>query len=145
MNLNKLAIERDPKSTLAPVLFATSSSIKFAQAKLLLGMHGIDVHLLSAHAHGYRETYGKSTQEFLSDSMKSAVSQAGIDRLLFIEDTTVRIEALSSPSIDFPGQQTKEWFRFARHSEVYDEVRQRDKDCRVSVSSDIALPLPVLS
>src|SRR5215469_6630404 len=124
--------------TLAPVLFATSNIAKFLQARLVLGPMGFRIERFDAHARAYHEPYGLPTKEFLSESLREVISRAGARRLVFIEDTTVRIDALSCEGGDFPGQATKEWFAMSSHAQVADEIRELSGDFRASVKSDIA-------
>lgn len=62
--------------------------------------------------------------------------------MVFIEDTTARINALSREDDDFPGQATKEWFATASHPEVISTIKKSGGDFSASVRSDIALYIP---
>lgn len=135
-------LRRYDQIALAPILFATSNIAKFLQARLMLGSMGFRVERFEAHARAYHEPYGLPTKEFLGSGLREVVSRAGARRLVFIEDTTVRIDALSLNGDDFPGQATKEWFTASSHAELIDAINEVGGDLRVSVRSDIALYVP---
>jgi inosine/xanthosine triphosphate pyrophosphatase family protein/shikimate kinase len=135
-------LRRYDEVTLAPVLFATSNIAKFLQARLVLGPMGFRVERFEAHARAYQEPYGLPTKEFLTAGLREVISRAGARRLVFIEDTTVRVEALSRDAEDFPGQATKEWFAASSHAKVFNEINGLGGDLRASVRSDIALYVP---
>ena len=135
-------LRRDDQLTLAPILFATSNIAKFLQARLALGSMGFRVERFESHSRAYHEPYGLPTKEFLESGLREVISRAGARRLVFIEDTTVRINALSRDDADFPGQGTKEWFAASSHKEVIDVIIDLGGDLRASVRSDIALYVP---
>jgi inosine/xanthosine triphosphate pyrophosphatase family protein/dephospho-CoA kinase len=130
--------------TLAPILFATSNIGKFLQARLILGSAGFRVQRFEAHSRGYSEPYGLPTDQFLASGLQEVLSRAGRRKIVFIEDTTVRISALSDNQEDFPGQRTKEWFAESSHDQIMGAVNDRGGDLRASVRSDIALYIPGL-
>jgi inosine/xanthosine triphosphate pyrophosphatase family protein/dephospho-CoA kinase len=135
-------LRRYDQVALAPVLFATSNIAKFFQARLVLNSLGFRAERFEAHARAYREPYGLPTKEFLASGLREVISRAGARRLVFIEDTTVRINALSRGGEDFPGQATKEWFAASSHAEVISSIDESGGDLRASVTSDIALYVP---
>ena len=128
--------------TLAPILFATSNVAKFLQARLTLGALGFRVERFEAHSRAYHEPYGLPKEQFLGSGLREVLSRAGARRLVFIEDTTVRINALSRDGDDFPGQRTKEWFAESSHKELIETVNDLGGDSRASVRSDIAFHIP---
>jgi inosine/xanthosine triphosphate pyrophosphatase family protein len=102
-----------------PVLyFHTSNTEKFLQARILAQMSGVRLTQFIAGAEPYDEDYELSPRDMLRQALDQAVRAAGRSSLVFVEDTTVRIEALSSVDHDFPGLATKEWFSGSSQSRV---------------------------
>jgi inosine/xanthosine triphosphate pyrophosphatase family protein/dephospho-CoA kinase len=129
---------------LAPILFSTSNLAKFMQARLMLSWHGLEVHRLESHGRPYVEPYGMPDKEFLMAGLDDVVSRAGTNRLVFIEDTTVEIPALSPDGSPYPGQQAKEWFAATTHDELWRQLKARGDNARAIVRSAVALHLPGL-
>lgn len=125
---------------LRAVLFSTTNSSKFVQARLALGRFGVDVEQLQSHTQPYPEPYGLSRRTFLNVGLSAVLDRAGRSRFVFIEDTTVRIEALSSEGEDVPGQRTKEWYAETNLAELLSEFVGGCLEA--TVRSDIALHIP---
>ena len=69
----------------------------------------------------------------------------GRQSLLFVEDTSLRIDALSDGDEDFPGLSVKEWFASTTFEELDKALSRSGRGRRAVVKSDIALHVPGLS
>jgi len=127
-----------------PVLyFHTSNADKWLQARILATEAGLILTQFLAQAEPYEEDYTLPPHEMLAASLAQGIRRAGRGGLVFVEDTTVRVEALSSDGESVPGLRTKEWFAETNFSD-FSDVLQRAGDRRVTVRSDIALHVPGL-
>lgn len=62
-------------------------------------------------------------------------------RLFFVEDTSVRIDALSD-AVEFPGVDVKYWMKETSFKDLDNQLKRRKKGRHVSVRSDVALYIP---
>jgi dephospho-CoA kinase/inosine/xanthosine triphosphate pyrophosphatase family protein len=126
------------------LVFFTSSSSKFLQARMVLGLSGLPLTLRAHSEREYRENYSVSQSELLEEAVQE-VSRTfgGSGTLFFIEDTTIRINALSSVDNDFPGLRAKEWFQETTF-DALDQCLRETRDRTAVVFSDIALSVPGL-
>lgn len=125
------------------VTFFTSSRAKFSQASTIFKMSGARLAFRRHDEEPYEEDYSGGKEQLLAEAIKEIRRREGATPIFFIEDTSIRIDALSSPGSDFPGLRAKEWFVTANHEDVLksvDEVGTRG----CSVESCIALSLPGL-
>lgn len=124
------------------VTFVTSSVDKFLQARLVFSRYGLTLRHSEHADRPYREDYSGSKEELLAkaiDEIRSRTGAAG--GLFFVEDTSIRIEALSGDD-DVPGLAAKEWFAGATFQGLDEQLRARGSDRRATVSSCIALYVP---
>ena len=91
----------------------------------------------------YDEDYQLGTTGLLTRAINQVKAQFGVRSIFFVEDTSVRIEALSSDN-DFPGLAVKEWFPQVTFDLFDKQLRQKGNDRRAKVNSDIALYIPTL-
>ena len=130
--------------------FFTSNQTKLAHAKYL--SEGIPINIQgfrekTYHA-GYDEPRILDRAELLDRSYRSALIQAGKARILpsknffFLEDTSVRINALSNYDSDVPGVDIKYWMQKTSFDDLDSLLRQKNNDRNVVVRSDILLHLP---
>lgn len=124
--------------------FYTTNVDKYLQARSVFRQFQLPLHHLRRSERPYDEDYSRGTEGLLEAAVRELVRQRGDSTLLFIEDTSLRIEALSSGTSDFPGLKVKEWFSTARFNDVDAALRRRGNDRRVVVKSDIALHVPGL-
>ena len=89
----------------------------------------------------YVEAYGLGKQKLLHRAVQEIVDRLGANSLFFVEDTSVRIEALSGAD-DFPGLQVKEWFQQTSFAQLDESLVAKGNDRRATVYSDIALFVP---
>jgi dephospho-CoA kinase/inosine/xanthosine triphosphate pyrophosphatase family protein len=64
------------------------------------------------------------------------------DRLFIIEDTSVKIDALSTDDAEFPGVDVKFWMKETSFDELDALLKKHDNNRKVTVRSDIVLYLP---
>jgi len=126
------------------VYFYTSSIEKFLQARTVFDRAGLILRHWKSRADPYEEDYRGGTEALLSRAIEEVAGAVGRSMLFFVEDTSLRIEALSDGP-DFPGLGVKEWFASTSFEEVDDSIRSRGNDRRATVRSDIALHVPGLS
>ena len=86
--------------------------------------------------------------ELLDESYKNALKQcrkSGLDsnrHLFFLEDTSVRIEALSTKECDKPGLDIKYWMQDQTFAQLDQSLKKSGNDRRVQVRSDVLLHIP---
>lgn len=125
------------------VYFYTSSVDKFLHLKTLLDRYGLLLRYYKSHTEPYPEDYSASTADLLQGSLRAVRDVVGPARVFFIEDTTIRIEALSGEQ-DYPGLGAKEWFLETTFAKLDAELRGLGNDRRATVRSDMALNVPGL-
>ena len=131
--------ERQP----LPVFF-TSSTAKFMQAQAVFDRVGLRLSYRADDADPYSESYEGSKEELLAAAIHQLHRKGHAGSLFFIEDTSIRIEALSSADEDVPGLRAKEWFADADFSSVRRQLESAG-DLRASVKSCVALSVPLLN
>ena len=125
------------------VRFHTSNIEKFLQARLVFGHAGVALGYFKESQNPYVEDYGFGKRKLLDRAVREIVNRLGANSLFFVEDTSVRIEALSG-SDDFPGLQVKEWFQQTSFEQLDQSLVSSGNDRRAIVYSDIALFVPGL-
>jgi dephospho-CoA kinase/inosine/xanthosine triphosphate pyrophosphatase family protein len=98
----------------------------------------------NTHTDPYFEDYSLGKERLLANAIEQITRTVGGSSLLFVEDTSLRIEALSTSDADFPGLAVKEWFAQATFEQTNIDVREKGDDRRVVVKSDIGLHVPGL-
>ena len=130
--------------------FLTSNIVKLAHARYILSRS--EIRVIGFRQRTYHATYVEprisSRRELLDVSYRSALDQcrkAGIltnHQFFMLEDTSVRIEALSTLDCDFPGLDIKYWMESISFSELDAALRQVGNDRRAQVRSDVLLHVP---
>ena len=110
------------------------------------------INVLGFRQQTYRADYNEpryvSRTEMLDKSYVNALEQfqkSGFNpetTFFFLEDTSVRIEALSDGDEDFPGLDIKFWMDEVTFDEVNRELCVRGNDRRAQVRSDVLLHIP---
>ncbi|WBL78017.1 AAA family ATPase [Bradyrhizobium xenonodulans] len=127
------------------VYFYTSNADKLLQAKLMFMRHGYALRHYTGRREPYDEDYSLETRQLLDRAIEQVNAEFGVRSIFFVEDTSLRIEALSEGAADYPGLAVKEWFSSASFEALDRELRGKGNNRRVVVKSDIALYLPALS
>lgn len=132
------------------IVFFTSNIAKLAHARHIAEEYDIEV--LGFRQHTYRADYQEprhvNRDQMLEQSYVSALDQfqkSGFDSktsFFFLEDTSVRIEALSEGKEDFPGLDIKFWMHEVKFGGLDRELRFRGNDRRAVVRSDVLLHVP---
>lgn len=124
--------------------FYTSNAEKLIQARLIFMRSGYQLSHYRSQHEPYDENYSLGTKGLLTEALKQVSQEFERRSVLFVEDTSVRIEALSD-AIDYPGTRVKEWFAETSFDDLDRQIALRGGDRRCTVKSDIALRLPSLS
>lgn len=142
--LRRPAFDALGSGRLPKVSFYTSSYAKYFQARMVLDAVGLRLASRRHSSEAYHEDYNGTKEELLAEAIAQLRRQEGQPgAIFFIEDTSIRIEALSNGSSDFPGLGAKEWFARTSFDELDAELR-RVGNRRATVKSCIALAVPGL-
>ena len=132
------------------LVFLTSSTVKIAHvrhiaARLPIRVIGIRQQI---HHSSYFEPRVSSRSELLEVSYRSALQQCrevGIStrcHFFMLEDTSVRINALSTPDRDFPGLDIKYWMEGMSFAGIDKTLKEAGNDRSVHMQSDVLLHIP---
>ncbi|MCZ7940560.1 non-canonical purine NTP pyrophosphatase [Agrobacterium salinitolerans] len=130
--------------------FFTSNSTKLAHARYLAEGRPVEVlgfRQRTYHA-GYDEPRLQSRDDLLQASYESAVQQARKARILsprhffILEDTSVKIAALSPPGEEVPGLDVKYWMREITFGSLDAALRATGDNRKAVVRSDVVLHIP---
>jgi dephospho-CoA kinase/inosine/xanthosine triphosphate pyrophosphatase family protein len=132
------------------LIFLTSNITKLAHARYVA--EELPVKIKGFRQQTYHANYHEprlTTRESLLDaSYENALEQcikAGIPTdttPFFLEDTSVKIDALSSQSTEVPGLDVKYWMQRQSFASLDAELKERHNDRRASVRSDVLLHVP---
>lgn len=133
-----------------PLTFFTSNQTKLAHARYVA--EGVPLRIVSFKQRTYHASYHEprleSREDLLRQSYESACAQcekAGISldsNPFILEDTSVRIEAFSSETSEYPGTDVKFWMAKQTFSDLDQKLKEKGNDRRASVRSDILLHVP---
>ena len=133
------------------VYFHTSSSTKYAQASFVFARLGLPLSGDPSDRPDGMEDYFGGAQQLLQLKLRDA--GLGPQTVYFVEDTYVRIEALSKPTTarsdsdewakaTIPGLETKEWFKSVSFQELNASLVANGGDRRATIYSTVALHVP---
>ena len=123
------------------IYFYTSSLTKYLHARTVLEQYGINLSHFKSRQDPYEESYLLGKEALLEAAVAEVRHSVGRGMLFFVEDTSLRIEALSGED-DVPGLAVKEWFQRTTFNALDEELRRRGKGRTAVVKSDIALNVP---
>ena len=132
------------------VTFFTSNLTKLAHCRYIAEaypVHIVGFRQQTYHA-DYEEPRSKSREELLDASYRSALEQcrkAGIpaeSRVFLLEDTSVRISALSTREHAVPGLDIKYWMRGMTFEKLDSLLKDAGNDRKACVRSDVLLHIP---
>jgi inosine/xanthosine triphosphate pyrophosphatase family protein/dephospho-CoA kinase len=126
------------------VFFYTSNLAKFLHARVVLDRSGLVLQHFRSKDDPYAEDYSLGKKALLERAIQEISSSVGAGSLFFVEDTSLRMESLSTPDEDFPGLAVKEWFARTSFDELDTALKQSGNDRRATVKSDVALHIPGL-
>jgi inosine/xanthosine triphosphate pyrophosphatase family protein/dephospho-CoA kinase len=126
------------------IFFYTSNLVKFLHAHTVFERFGIPLNHFRSKSDPYSEDYSGTKEHLLARAIDEIKGSIGSGSLFFVEDTSVKIDALSSPELEFPGLTVKEWFTHTSFQELDTTLRQLDRGRTATVHSSIALHVPRL-
>lgn len=136
------------------IYFETGSIAKFEHAELVFRRLGLPIlRSRSDHADGIEDYYG-GVQQLIEQKLRDV--SLGRQNVYFVEDTYVRINALSDPTnatplgaewaaSTVPGLKTKEWFESLTFQELNSQLSSKGGDRSASVYSTVGLHVPGIS
>ncbi|MFZ0638206.1 MAG: non-canonical purine NTP pyrophosphatase [Candidatus Acidiferrales bacterium] len=127
------------------IFFYTSNLVKFLHARVVFDRSGLVLQHFRSKSDPYKEDYSVGKEVLLERAIQEIISSIGASSLFFVEDTSLRLESLSTPTDDFPGLTVKEWFAQTSFEELDVDLKTRGNDRRAVVKSDIALHVPGLN
>ena len=136
-----LRLDRQPR-----LFFYTTSSEKFAQAQFAFQRSGLSVTEFKSRHDPYREDEEGTSRELLTRAIVEICEtvQPAASTLFFVEDTSLRIDALSGPTSEVPGLHVKDWFARTSFGELDRQLKAAGDVRTATVKSDIALHVPNL-
>ncbi len=126
------------------VYFYTSNADKLLQARLMFVRFGYTLRHFRGRREPYDEDYSLGTEQLLTRAIEQVNAEFGVRSMFFVEDTSLRLEALSEKS-DYPGLGVKEWFSNTTFQELDHQIGVRGGNRCAIIKSDIALYVPTLS
>lgn len=134
------------------IIFVTTNDIKIAHLKYLAESHPIKIDGFKQKTYhaSYDEPRINSREDLLEQSYKLALQQAkkaGIDvnnRFFVLEDTSVKIDTLSSEENEVPGPDIKYWMKNRTFDSVDSILKEKSNNRNTTVRSDMLLHIPSL-
>lgn len=126
------------------VFFYTSSLEKFLHASTVFERSGLLLKQFKGTTDPYNEDYSVGKERLLTRAIREIIDVIGRQPLFFVEDTSLRIEALSEGNDDWPGLAVKEWFADTTFDQLDAKLRDLNRGRCAIVKSDIALHVPGL-
>lgn len=127
------------------VFFYTSNLAKFLQARVVFDRSGLVLQHFRSKNDPYTEDYSVGKEILLERAIQEIIGSVGANSLFFVEDTSLRLESMSTPPEDFPGLTVKEWFAQTSFENLDRALKDKGNDRRAVVKSDIALHVPGLN
>ncbi|MGO8088628.1 non-canonical purine NTP pyrophosphatase [Rhizobium leguminosarum] len=132
------------------ITFFTSNATKLAHARYLAEKLPIKINGFRERTYhaSYNEPRLDSRDELLRESYESAVVQSkkahifSRQHFFILEDTSVRIEALSAEGVDVPGLDVKYWMKDATFASLERAIVNAGGNRAATVRSDIVLHIP---
>ena len=131
------------------ITFVTSNKTKLAHARYLCRNYEVDIKYYKKMFYGYayKEPRIDDRRQLLSESFKSALDRwrkyvtEQDNRLFFIEDTSVRIDALSDENHEVPGVDVKYWMRVTSFEKLDKILKAKGNNRKCCVMSHVILCL----
>ena len=131
--------------------FITSNRAKLANAKHICKDYDIAIvpHKKLFYGYGYQEPRIQFREQLLESSIESAIRRwekfvhgRANDSFFFIEDTSVRIAALSNENEEVPGVDVKYWMEDMTFDKLDALLKERGNDRSARVMSHVILYIP---
>jgi inosine/xanthosine triphosphate pyrophosphatase family protein/dephospho-CoA kinase len=127
------------------VFFYTSSVDKFLHASTVFSRSGVLLREFRSTTEPYTEDYSAGKARLLTRAIKEILGATARHPLFFVEDTSLRIDALSEEKVDYPGLSVKEWFANTTFDRLDADLRRLGRGREATIKSDIALHVPGLA
>lgn len=132
------------------LMFLTSNMVKLAHARHIAKRFPVEIvgFRQRTYSANYDEPRLESRTLLLEASYRNALrqcSKAGIStehQFFFLEDTSVRIDALSGAGKDVPGLDVKYWMKETTFWELDNALKRAGNDRSAQVRSDVLLHIP---
>ena len=129
------------------ITFVTSNQTKLAHARYLCRNYQVNIlhYKKLFYGIGYEEPRIDDRKQLLSESFKDAVARwkrnvtERDNRLFFIEDTSVKIDALCEGENEVPGVNVKYWMQETNFNQLDQELRNKGNNRKCSVTSHVML------
>ena len=129
------------------ITFVTSNLSKLSHARYLCRNYQVNIlhYKKFFYGVGYQEPRVYDRKLLLAESFKDAVARwkrnvtERDNRLFFIEDTSVKIDALSDSENEVPGVDVKYWMRETNFNQLDQELRNKGNNRKCSVTSHVML------
>jgi len=129
------------------ITFITSNNAKLSHAKYLAAKYNVNIlhYKKKFYGVGYAEPRLSNKMQVLKESMNDAIKRWKKNvsekntQLFFIEDTSVRINGLSTQDNDFPGADIKYWMQDNDFYKLDKALREKGNDREVIVTSHVVL------
>ena len=129
------------------ITFVTSNLSKLAHARYLCRNYQVNIlhYKKFFYGVGYEEPRIYDRKQLLAESFKDAVARwkrnvtERDNRLFFIEDTSVKIDALSEGDNEVPGVDVKYWMRETDFNLLDQELKNKGNNRKCSVTSHVML------
>ena len=129
------------------ITFVTSNQTKLAHARYLCRNYHVSIlsYKKFYYGVGYEEPRIYDRNQLLTDSFYDAADRwrknvsGSDDRLFFIEDTSMRLDALSDDKNEVPGVDVKFWMRGMTFDKLDYELKLRGNNRKCSVTSHLIL------
>lgn len=129
------------------ITFVTSNLNKLAHARYLCRNYQINIlhYKKLFYGVGYKEPRIDDRKQLLKESFEDAVARwkrnvtERDNRLFFIEDTSVKIDALSDEAHEVPGVDVKYWMQEIDFNKLDRELKNRGNNRKCCVTSHVIL------
>ncbi|TJY34836.1 non-canonical purine NTP pyrophosphatase [Pontimicrobium aquaticum] len=130
------------------LIFITSNNEKLAHARHLCSKYQIKISKQKNYGVGYEEPRIYDRESLLKSSIEDAIKRFSKnvsnpeEKFFFIEDTSVKIHALSSENNEIPGVDIKYWMNENNFNSINELLKSKGENRKVTVRSDVILVIP---
>jgi dephospho-CoA kinase/inosine/xanthosine triphosphate pyrophosphatase family protein len=124
------------------LFFVTSNLVKSYHINHLCNLFGIPVKYYKKIFQSYQENYNFLPEEAIKFSVNFIAQKLKHLGLFFIEDSSIKIDALSENNREYPGLETKEFFTNKSFSDIDRLIKAKGNNRNATIISRIGLHLP---
>ena len=139
--MNKFNLFRKSKIKLN-LFFVTSNLVKSYHINHLCNLFGISIKYYKEIFQSYQENYNFLPEESIKFSVNFVAQRLKHLGLFFIEDSSIKIDALSENNREYPGLETKEFFIGKSFSDIDRLIKAKGNNRNATIISRIGLHLP---